>query len=50
MRTADRVGGGLPVTFFVDKDGVLRGMQSGRVKKADLEAQLAKVGITYQAP
>ena len=45
-----RVGGGLPVTFFVDKDGVLRGMQSGRVKKADLEAQLAKVGITYQAP
>ena len=44
-----RVGGGLPVTFFVDKDGVLRGMQSGRVKKADLETQLAKLGITYKA-
>ncbi len=42
-----RVGGGLPVTFFVDKDGILRGMRIGEVEEEALVENLAKVGVTY---
>lgn len=45
-----RVGQGLPTTFFVDKDGILRAEKLGEVKPADLEAALAKVGVTYAPP
>lgn len=43
-------GGGLPTTFFVDKDGILRGQVTGRVTKEKLEENLAAVGLTYKAP
>jgi cytochrome c biogenesis protein CcmG, thiol:disulfide interchange protein DsbE len=42
-----RVGAGLPTTFFIDKDGILRGSQVGQVRVKDLVEQLAKVGVTY---
>lgn len=43
-------GGGLPTTFFVDKDGILRGQVTGRVTPDKLVENLAKVGVTYKAP
>lgn len=42
-------GGGLPTTFFLDKDGILRGTVTGRVTPERLTENLAKVGITYPA-
>lgn len=44
-----RVGSGLPVTFFVDRDGILRGMKTGRVTPSELEAQLATLGLPFRA-
>lgn len=44
-----RVTSGLPVTFFVDRDGVLRGMKTGQVTPGELETQLAKLGLEYRA-
>ncbi len=44
-----RVSSGLPVTFFVDRDGVLRGMKTGQVTPGELETQLAKLGLEYKA-
>ena len=44
-----RVGRGLPVTFFIDKDGVLQSFKTGELTLAELESNLAKVGITYRA-
>jgi cytochrome c biogenesis protein CcmG/thiol:disulfide interchange protein DsbE len=41
-------GGGLPTTFFVDKDGILRGMKTGQVSKDQLVDYLAKAGVTYK--
>ncbi len=41
---------GLPVTFFVDKDGVLQAIAAGEVTPQRLEENLAKVGLTYKAP
>jgi len=43
-------GGGLPTTFFVDKDGILRGQVTGRVTPDKLVENLAKAGVTYKAP
>lgn len=43
-----RVTQGLPTTFFVDKDGVLRAMKTGQVKPDELVDFLAKAGITYK--
>ncbi len=40
---------GLPVTFFVDKDGILRAIKTGQLHRDELEEDLAKVGITYKA-
>lgn len=40
---------GLPTTFFVDKDGILRATSTGRVTLEALEANLAKAGVTYKA-
>lgn len=42
-----RVTQGLPTTFFLDKDGVLRAMKTGQVKPDELVDFLAKVGVTY---
>jgi cytochrome c biogenesis protein CcmG/thiol:disulfide interchange protein DsbE len=43
-------GGGLPTTFFVDKDGILRGQVTGRVTADKLVENLAKAGVSYTAP
>jgi thiol-disulfide isomerase/thioredoxin len=42
-----RVGAGLPVSFFIDKDGVLRRIKTGEVKKDALSGYLREVGIEY---
>lgn len=42
-----RVTQGLPTTFFLDKDGVLRAMKTGQVKPDELVAFLAQAGVTY---
>jgi len=42
-----RVTQGLPTTFFLDKDGVLRAMKTGQVKPDELVDFLAKAGVTY---
>lgn len=44
-----RVGRGLPVTFFIDKDGVLQAFKTGELTPSEFEANLARVGITYKA-
>jgi peroxiredoxin len=44
-----RIGRGLPVTFFIDKDGVLQAMKTGEVKRTELGDYLAKIGLTYSA-
>ncbi len=41
---------GLPVTLFIDKDGVLQAIAAGEVTPRRLEENLAKVGLTYKAP
>ncbi len=43
-----RVGSGLPSTFFVDKDGVLRAFQVGQVSQDQLVEYLSRVGVHYQ--
>jgi thiol-disulfide isomerase/thioredoxin len=43
-------GGGLPTTFFIDKDGVLQSAQLAPVTGPKLEEMLAKVGVTYKSP
>ncbi len=42
-----RVGTGLPTTFFIDKDGILRGQRIGQVTRELLIEYLAKAGVTY---
>ncbi|MGE3073093.1 MAG: TlpA family protein disulfide reductase [Dehalococcoidia bacterium] len=42
-----RTGLGVPVTFFIDKDGVLQTARRGEVYEKDLPDYLAKLGITY---
>ena len=44
-----RVGRGLPVTFFIDKEGVLQSFKTGELTPSEFEANLAKVGIAYKA-
>ncbi|MEP7214717.1 MAG: TlpA family protein disulfide reductase [Anaerolineaceae bacterium] len=44
-----RVGRGLPVTFFIDKEGVLQFFKTGELTPSEFEANLARVGITYKA-
>lgn len=39
----------LPYTVFIDADGVLRAIKVGQVHADDLEENLAKIGLTYQA-
>ena len=43
-----RVGAGLPTTFFIDKDGILRSQRIGQVTRDALIENLAKVGVTYR--
>ncbi|MGI8925555.1 MAG: TlpA family protein disulfide reductase [Tepidiformaceae bacterium] len=45
-----RVGRGLPVTFFIDADGILRSFKTGRLTKKELETFLATIGLDYEAP
>lgn len=40
-----RVSQGLPVTFFIDRDGVLRAFHTGQLTKAELKANLALAGV-----
>jgi peroxiredoxin len=40
---------GLPVTFFIDKDGIIRAIKTGQIHRDELEQNLAKIGITYKA-
>ena len=42
-----RVGKGLPKTYFIDKDGILRGVKTGEIRPQELAKFLAQVGITY---
>ncbi|MBA4181454.1 MAG: hypothetical protein C0506_12760 [Anaerolinea sp.] len=42
-----RVGRGLPVSFFIDKEGVLQAFKTGEIKKDELGGYLAKIGLTY---
>lgn len=45
-----RVSDGLPQTFFIDKDGVLRAHLLGGAVGSKLTAALASIGVTYDAP
>ncbi|MGH2633672.1 MAG: TlpA family protein disulfide reductase [Tepidiformaceae bacterium] len=45
-----RVSGGLPQTFFIDKDGILRTHLLGGAVGSKLTDALASVGVTYKAP
>jgi peroxiredoxin len=42
-----RVGKGLPKTYFIDKDGVLRGVKTGEIRPQELVKFLGAMGITY---
>ncbi|MCC6382375.1 MAG: TlpA family protein disulfide reductase [Dehalococcoidia bacterium] len=42
-----RVGAGLPVTFVVDREGVLSAMKTGQVHADELVAYLAAAGLAY---
>ena len=43
-----RTANGVPVSFFIDKDGILRETRRGEVFEKDLPEFLAKVGLEYQ--
>lgn len=38
---------GLPTTYFIDAEGIVRGIRIGEVKSKDLQENLAKVNVTY---
>ncbi|MEX2081096.1 MAG: TlpA disulfide reductase family protein [Dehalococcoidia bacterium] len=40
--------GGLPVTFFIDAEGVLRSIRTGEVDEEMLRERLAEVGVTWE--
>lgn len=40
----------LPTTLFIDAEGVVSTIRQGEVTKADLERELAAIGVTYSAP
>jgi cytochrome c biogenesis protein CcmG, thiol:disulfide interchange protein DsbE len=44
-----RVGTGLPSSFFVDADGILRSQQIGQITRDQLAAHLETVGVTWDA-
>ena len=37
----------MPTTYFIDRDGVVRGLQFGEVREADLVAKLKAAGLEY---
>ncbi len=41
-----RIGVGLPKTYFIDKDGILRATKTGEIHQENLRELLASVGIT----
>ncbi len=43
-----RTASGVPYTFFIDKDGILRSIRRGEVFEKDLPEYLASVGLDYQ--
>ena len=45
-----RVSDGLPQTFFIDKDGILRTQLLGGAVGPKLTQALASIGVTYNAP
>lgn len=40
----------LPTTLFIDRDGIVSTIRQGEVTKADLERELAAIGVEYSAP
>lgn len=42
-----RTANGVPVSFFIDKDGILRATRRGEVFEKDLPEFLSKVGLQY---
>jgi thiol-disulfide isomerase/thioredoxin len=42
-----RTSSGVPYSFFIDKDGILRAIRRGEVFEKDLGEYLAKVGLEY---
>lgn len=42
-----RTASGVPYSFFIDKDGILRAIRRGEVYEKDLSDYLAKVGLDY---
>ncbi len=45
-----RITQGLPVTMFIDADGIVRAIHTGEVEAEELVAELAKIGLTYTLP
>lgn len=45
-----RITQGLPVTMFIDADGIVRAIHTGEVEPDELVEELAKVGIDYEPP
>jgi thiol-disulfide isomerase/thioredoxin len=41
---------GFPVTFFLDREGVVRGIERGEVSREELEEYLTDIGLAYSAP
>ena len=42
-----RVGKGLPKTYFIDREGILRGVKTGELRPEELAKFLAQMGVTY---
>ncbi len=42
-----RVGKGLPKTYFIDRDGILRATKTGELRSEDLVKFLGQMGVTY---
>lgn len=45
-----RITRGLPITMFIDADGILRSIHQGEVTEDELADELAKIGLVYRAP
>jgi thiol-disulfide isomerase/thioredoxin len=42
-----RVGRGIPKTYFIDKDGILRATKTGQMTREELAGFLLQAGVTY---
>ena len=39
---------GMPTTFFIDADGIVRSMGAGLIVEEVLVEELARIGVTYE--